>query len=855
MMKQSNLIRKVTPGRVAAIIGLVWLLGVQTLAAGVRKDLPAPKDSFGFEPGTEEQLADYDQIVAYLEKLDQASEKMVLQRLGKTTEGNDFVMAIISSPENLARLQQIREEQAKLADPRKTSDREAARIIARNPAVVLINCTIHSTEVGPAQMAPKLAYALCSREDTRTRRILENVVVLLVPAHNPDGQKKVVEWYRKVKGTKYVASRIPFLYQKYVGHDNNRDWFMFTQAETRITVEKIHNVWRPQMTVDMHQMGRNGARLFVPPYIDPIEPNVDPILIAQMTRAGSDVLATLTSEGKKGVVMNAIYDAWTPARAYPHYHHGVRFLTEVASANLASSVTVKKEELSPRFGYDPKRASWNYPAPWPGGKWTLTDIVEYNFAAAYAVLDHVARNRDVWLREYYRVARKALRPQNGPYAFLIPPEQHDPHAVRELVEVLQTAMVEVHEAQKPFTADGARYPKGTLVIKSAQPYGAFARAMLQRQSYPEIRSGKTIRRPYDVTAHTLPLFLGVDVIPVEETFSARLRLLRRPPQPAGRVQQRQSSTFLLSCKSNQAYKLVNEAFEKNLPVYRLTAEYTVNDRTWEPGSFVFAGRDKAAVLDDLARKYGLELMGVDKLPENLMQPIRRPRIGLYQSFWAVIDEGWTRWILEEYGFPYTTLHDADIRAGRLHQRFDAIILPAQNKKQIIEGRRKGTLPDEYTGGLGEIGVRQLEAFVKNGGTLLAFDAATALPVEAFYLPVKNTLKDLKPDDFYCPGSVLRVYVKNDHPLGYGMPEQAAVLFVNSPAFSITAGETVITYPPSNPLLSGWLNGAEHLSQRDALVALRHGKGRVILYGFRPQFRAQFRATYKVFFNGLLWATF
>ncbi|RMD98362.1 MAG: hypothetical protein D6814_07705 [Calditrichaeota bacterium] len=417
-MKQNKIFGSLRVGSLRfALLTSLLIASLGLARAGVStdsKDIPSPKQVFGFAPGTEGKLAIYDDIVAYLEKLDRASPKLMLQRLGKTTENNDFVMAIISSPENLKNLSKIQKSQALLADPRHTSAARAEQIIRTSPAVVLVNCSIHSTEVGPAQMAPQLAYELCTSDEPRVQRILQHTVVLLVPAHNPDGQKMIVNWYNKVKGTKYVSSPPPFLYQKYVGHDNNRDWFMFTQAETRITVEKIHNVWRPQITVDMHQMGRNGARLFVPPYIDPIEPNVDPILVSQIARAGTDVLATLTAEGKTGVVMNAIFDAWTPARAYPHYHHGVRFLTETASANLASPVNIKPETLRGRFGYNPRKASWNFPAPWKGGKWTLADIVEYNRAAALAILDHMARNREAWLRSYYAVARKAGR-RCGPF--------------------------------------------------------------------------------------------------------------------------------------------------------------------------------------------------------------------------------------------------------------------------------------------------------------------------------------------------------------------------------------------------------------------------------------------------------
>jgi hypothetical protein len=473
--------------------------------------LPSPESVLGFRIGTEKKLADYHQMVDYLRKLDAASDKLQLENLGKTTEGNDFMMAIISSPANLRQLDEWRKIQARLADPRGLSEAESAKLRDRGKAVVLINCSIHASEVGAAQMALELAYHLASSNSATVQGVLDNVVTLLVPAHNPDGQLMVVDWYRKNLNTKYEKSTMPWLYHKYVGHDNNRDWFMFTQAETRITVEKIHNIYHPHITLDMHQMGQNGARLFVPPYIDPIEPNVDPIIVGLLNTLGTYVQSALTAQGKSGVVSNAIFDAWTPARAYSHYHGGLRFLTEAASADYATSVEIPEERLRGDDFYNARRASWNFPKPWPGGKWTLRDIIDYDFAAAMAILEHSARNREFWLKSILQVQQNALSWNGQPAAYIIPVRQRDLEGLQALLEIMRLGMVEVHRAAEDFMADGASFHQGDWIIPIQQPYGRFAKALLENQRYPALRdNGGVLRQPYDATTHSFPLFLGVE---------------------------------------------------------------------------------------------------------------------------------------------------------------------------------------------------------------------------------------------------------------------------------------------------------------------------------------------------------
>jgi len=828
---------------------LTLLVVLAPLAAG--QSLPRPEEVIGFKVGTDKKLADYHQIVDYFDRLAAASDRIQVLRLGKTTEGNDFVMAVISSPQNLARLDDYRTMLRRLTDPRKLNPREARGIIRRARAVVLINCALHSTEVGATQMSMELAYLLASRKDADTMEILDNVIVLLVPSHNPDGQLKVVDWYRRYLGTKYEGSALPWLYQKYTGHDNNRDWFMFTQAETRITVEKIHNVWFPQITVDMHQMGRNGARLFVPPYIDPYEPNIDPILIAEISDLGTFVQSQLTAQGKAGVVTNAIFDAWTPARAYPHYHGGIRFLTEAASVKIATPVDIKPKEMKGRGGYNPLQASWNYPKPWKGGRWTLRDIIDYDREAALAVLRHAARNRAVWLKNFYTVFRHAVEPKENPYAYIAPQNQWDANALIEMLEILQTGRVEIRRASNDFTAGGRPFHKGDYVILMSQPAGAFAKTLLEPQNYPEIRPAPKapIRRPYDVTAHTLPLLMGVDVVKIDHPFKADLQLVERLPRPRGRVRGTTTSYYLLDPRSNRVFVAINRLLKQGVPVYRLLDDLQRGGRDFIAGTVVVPAAQGQAV-KSAVQAAGVEAVGIEgKLSVGALA-LRRPRLGLYQSWVPSMDEGWTRWVLERYEYDYETLHDSDIRAGDLAGKFDLIILPSQRARTIIEGRSANDTPAEYVGGIGKIGVRNLKEFVEAGGTLIALDAATELPIKEFWLPVQNVVQGLRQDEFFGPGAILRVLVDRHNPLGFGYRREEAVMFVNSPVFQGKSVQTVLTYPLSNPLLSGWLEGERRLVGKSPLVVVPLGQGRVVLFGFRPQFRAQARSGYKFLFNAI-----
>ena len=496
------------PGLTLAAVGL--------LSA---QDVPTPESHFGYEIGSERTLANWTELTAYYEVLANASERVKVDTLGLTTMGQPFVMVTVTSEDNQNRLSELHDIQMRLADPRRVSgDEELQELFATGRTVVLITHGIHSTEVGGPQTAARLLHRLASSNEERVREILDNVILLDIPSLNPDGTEWVADWYNEWLGTEYEASSLPWLYHYYVGHDNNRDWYAFTQKETQHTVLGAHNAWHPQIVHDIHQMGGRGARIFFPPYIDPIEPNVDPALISAVNMLGTAMAAELGAQGKTGVVTNAIYDGFTPARAYQHYHGGARILSETASADIATSVNISPSRIGGGRGYDAATSSVNYPNPWMGGAWGLPDIVDYMDAGAMALLSNAAKNRRYWLENFYRINERAVNGWDAwPTAWVIPADQDNETGLAYVLRILRMGDVEVYRASEAFEADGASLPAGTYVVPMNQPYASFAQTLLEVQHYPDLREypGGPPRRPYDVTAHTLPLLMNVAAIPVE----------------------------------------------------------------------------------------------------------------------------------------------------------------------------------------------------------------------------------------------------------------------------------------------------------------------------------------------------
>jgi hypothetical protein len=771
--------------------------------------IPSPEAYFGHQMGADRKLVEWAKVVDYFQTLPKESDRIRVEVLGQTVGGRPFIAATIAAPETLRDLARYKEIQQRLADPRRTSDTEAASLIADGKTVVLITCSIHSTEVASTMTSIEFAYKLLTHDSPKFHAILANTIFLLVPSLNPDGVDIVAQWYRRTLGTPYEGTSPPELYHKYLGHDNNRDWYIFSQPETRLTISQLHNVWHPQIVYDVHQQGTNSSRMFVPPWMDPIDPNIDAIIAQWCNAIGAGMAADLTAAGKTSVAINAMYDFWTPGRHYQAYHGGMRILSESASAKLATPVTLGQQELSQSaLGYSPKERSWNHLELWPGGMWRVRDIVEYQLIAMESCLYQAAMRREDLLRSFYEIGKRAVsRP--SPYAFVIPADQRDPGASKFMLETLSFGMVEIDQANSSFTAGGKRYGAGSYMIRMNQPYSSFAKTLLERQDYPDLRvyPGGPPKRPYDVTAHTLPLLMGVAVDTITEPFEAG----------AARAGSFDFPGKALSASDTETWRAVNRAWNAGKPVFR-------NPRN---GDFKLVAGEG-------------------------LRPLRQPRIGLYKSHMPSMDEGWTRWILEQFGFKYESTGNEVLQKGNLNDRFDVIVFPEQRTEAIHNGHRKGSMPTEFTGGVGDKGAEALKAFAAKGGVIVCLNDASEYALKYLGVNVHDSLDGVSNRDFYAPGSLLNVRAE-PHWLTLGMPRDFAIWFENSPAFDIPAGgreRAVVTYPDSKLLASGWLLGEKLLHRKAAVVDVPVGSGHIVLFAMRPQYRAQSYLTFKMFFNSL-----
>lgn len=833
--------------------------------------LPSPASQFGFEVGADRKLADWKEIAQYFERLDQKSERMQLLELGKSTEGRPLLMAIVTAPNNFARMKDILRIQSLLADPRRLRADSLASYMQRGRTVVMITCSIHSTEIAASQMAMQLAYQLASANDARTREILDNVVLLLVPSPNPDGVQMVVDWYEKNLDTPFEGSSPPWLYHPYAGHDNNRDWFMLNLTETQLLTQALYQKWFPQIVYDVHQMGRRGPRFVIPPFYEVSNPNIDPIILRSLMQIGGHMATDLAAAGFTGVATETTFDMWWHGglRSAPYYHNSIGILSEAASAKLATPFEIKFEELGGegRGLKNAREAQTNFPEPWRGGTWRMRDIVNLELEACYSLLKLAARYREEWLRNFYQLGERALAQSRNekPFAYVIPLAQKDPAAAQKLLDIMLQQGTEVLRVRESFIAEGAEFPRGTLVIDMAQPYRANVKALFERQNYPKRAAypGGPLERPYDVTGWTLPLQMGVDVIAAESKLVLKADTLRAMKLPAAAFASVSSLDtrapyYVCSSSSLDAYRLLNRLFKKDKAAYWNSAELPSH----APGQFLFSSSNtKPELLRELSKDLNVSITPLETNGEVAAQNLRAPRVALYRSYVANADEGWTRYVLEQFEFDYQTVWDRDLRRGGLEKNFDALIFPAQNDSAILRGNsstvqgEREAFPPEYCGGIGQTGLQHARAFVESGGTLLAFDRAAKLFIKAWALPIVDELESVKASEFSAPGSLLMGIADNAHPLCYGLPRELALFFADSPVFSVRdrANKTPLLYPQQNALLSGWLHGEEKLRGKAALVEYPLGKGRLLLFGFRPQHRAQTYATFKLVFNSLLYA--
>ena len=858
----------------STLIGIIALLSV---AMSADAQIISPEEAIGFPVGADYKLARWETITDYLRSLAANSDRIILEERGKTTEDLDFVLALISSPENLANLDRYRTIQHKLANPQEYELTELEQLAQKGKAVVMISCNIHSTEVASSQMSMELAYQLATENTPVVEEILENTILLLIPSANPDGLNMVVDWYERTVNTPYEGAPMPWLYHKYTGHDNNRDWFMLTQVETQLVTKILYEEWFPQVVYDVHQMGNRGARFVIPPYFHPVNPNIPPLLQRELALIGAQMALDLTSQGFTGVLSNAVYDTWWHGgfRTVPYRHNMIGILTEAASVNIASPIFQPKSILrGHRRGLSDYAQQTNFPEPWPGGWWRMRDIIEYEKAAAYSILSVVARQKEMFLTNFYKMGLEAVEKgyHEPPRAFLVPMEQRDINTALKMLQILQRGGVKIYRANTNLTADGVEYPAGTYVISMAQPFRAHAKDLLEAQHYPRRipARGAPPERPYDIAGWTLPLQMGVHTIRVVNAFEADLTLVEGIRTAEGKlhldgVDFQDAVVYVFRNQTNLETVALNRLLRAGgYRIYQQQRETAWKDLHLPRGTIILKsdripGTDSPE-LRDFAESVGIEVYALNERFVDMKAQLRRPRVGLYKPWVANMDEGWTRWVLEEHEFPYRNLTDAEIRAGNLAEWYDTIILPDMRASRMIEGHPEGRLPPEYVGGIGLEGTANLRTFVEQGGTLICLNWATELPIKYFGLEITNVLESDQSNSqkstgtqFFCPGSLLRVFVETAHPIGYGLDREMAVFFKSGPAFETRSGKRVAAYPNFNPLMSGWIEGERRIRQKGALWDVKLGKGNVILFGFKPQHRAQSHGTFKLLFNAIYYS--
>jgi len=924
-----------------------FLTGCLTLATGAcvapaparaqsaRVDaIPTPESVIGHEVGADYKLARWETIVAYFNRLDTASERVRVRQVDVGTEGSPYIIAVIAAPETIRDLDKYKALQRQLADPRtmppdRRDDKAyRAELLADAKTTIVVTFGLHSSECAGSQTSMELAYDLATGDDARTLEMLEHCVIVLVPSANPDGNNKIVDWYERNLDTPYEGGRMPWLYQKYAGHDNNRDWFMLNLKESRILTELLYTEWFPTILYDVHQMGNRGARFFVPPFFDPVNPNVDPLIHQSLLIIGGHMATELQERGKTGVIFKAIFDNWWAGgnRTTPYRHNIVGILSEAASAKMASPIFQDYRDFrAGGRGFPQYAPAVNFPEPWPGGWWRLRDVVEYQKISCVSLFTLAARYRDRFVRNHLALSEKALRlgREEPPFAWIVPEAQRDPGSAAHMLEVLRLTGVEVHRAERAFTADKREYPAGTHILFAEQPFRPHLKDMMERQGYPDRRqyAGGPAESPYDAAGWTLPLQMGVKSVEVVAPFEAETKLLTAKITASGRAPSAEASPAGVVTRrfGNADFAAVNQLMREGYPV-----EVLVDKHEGLPQGTLLVGdhsskRSAVSRVSELVKAIPARFEALPSRPsERELRTMSKPRTALYQPWTGNMDEGWTRLVLEQFDFDYTSIHNAEVRAGDLHDRFDCIIMPDQRLSRIVSGISDKFMPPPYAGGIGKDGAMALERFVEDGGTLVLMDSATSLATELLAVPVRDALKDLPRERFFCPGSLLRIRVDNTHPLGYGFGREATANFSRSQAFvigeaalepathasgaqgggsrstgafaprhggypgghragppsaarsrgdhapgprTLTKEEirakldaqpvaSVARYSDNIVLQSGWILGEDHLRGRTAVAEVTHGKGRIVLLGFRTQFRGQPHGTFKFLFNAI-----
>jgi hypothetical protein len=867
------------------MLGGVLMWGVSTVLAAGASNVSSPQEFFGFQPGSDRQLLDYEQLTNYMAHLAAASPRVVMREVGRSVLDRPMYVVFFSTEENIARLDELREDNRSLALDAEMSD-DALEAIVRNGKVFLMAMlSMHSTEVAPAQALPLLAHEIVTAGDGRLLNWLTDVVLMVVPSHNPDGMDMVVEHYRTYRGTTDEGSSLPGLYHHYVGHDNNRDYISLTQPESRV-INRLYSLdWFPQVIVDKHQMGRTGPRYFVPEYHDPIAENIHERLWYWSDVFGSNLANDMGAAGLTGVASHWVFDEyWPGASSTSHWKGAITLLTEAASCRLASPVYVEPTELRVSGkGLAEYKKGVNMPAPWPGGWWHLGDIVRYELTSMHSLLKTAARHREDLLRfrnELCRIEVDMGRSE-APFYFVMPRQQHDRSVLGEAVATLQEHGVELYQLSEPVELDGRGFAAGDVVVPLAQPFRAFVKEVLEHQRYPvrHYTPGGEIIRPYDITSWSIPLHWGLESHQID-TRSDELESKLVALAGGELIEDPADGTLddawglALPATDNASFRAVFAALDDGLKVARLTELTSVGETELPEGSFLVTGDRNQ--LRDLLEVPWVAPVVVEAAPSASTSPVSMPRVALVETYFHDMDAGWTRYLFDTYHVPYRLLRPADVAGTDLVGEFDVMVFPDAGKDVLTKGRRKwrgeyrpSDYPPEFTKPITKEGLERLAKFIEGGGIVLSWRRSTALFLDGLEgegpdgeereleLPARDVAEDLEKGGLYVPGSWLQVELLEGHPLTFGMPARTGVFSRGSPVFATslplrdTDRRVIATHPEEDVLLSGYIEGEGRIGNRPVMVWLRSGRGQLVLYGFNPQFRASTPATYKLLFNGLL----
>ncbi len=841
--------------------------------------LPTPESHFGFIPGSDRNLFDYEALISYLQKLDQASDMMEMRKIGTSPQGRDMYLAFISSPANISQLDELKDINRELALNPNLNEERQRELVTKGKVFFLFTLSMHSTEVGPAQAAPSIAYELLTTQDENIKKSLNDVVYMMVPNHNPDGMDMIVHHYNKYKGTKYEGSSMPGLYHKYIGHDNNRDFVTLSQSDTKAIAAIYNTDWFPQVMVEKHQMGSTGPRYFVSPPHDPIAENIDAGLWNWIKIFGSRAVTQMTDEGLKGVSHNYLFDDYWPGATETCIWKGViGMLTECASVKLATPVYIEPNELrASGKGMGEYEKSINMVDPWPGGYWRLSNIVEYERVSTLSYLQTAAIHKDEILLFRNNLTKKEVEKgrNEAPYYYIMPLDQHDPSELVDLVNLMHEHGVEVYALDQPLIVNNKKYASGDIVIPLAQPYRAFIKEVMENQKFPErhYTPGGEMIRPYDITSWSLPLHKGVKAVCIDQKIpekEIKYKALNFPFRLDKQIPE-DFKGIALSANENGSFKLAFEAMQKDIPVYRTTKNQKFNGTDYPAGSFIIEKKKDVEALLKIKKTASAYLQ---ELPKNGMKELRLPQIALVESWFHDMDAGWTRFVLDSYHIPFKLLRPADIKTTDLSQ-FDVIIFPDENKAVLLQGKYGygnsyyvSQYPPEYAKGMGKEGLEKVLTFANEGGKVISWRSSIDLftgslsigekeKKEEFSLPITDRSSNYRKQGLDIAGSFLQIQLKPNHPLTYGMPEYSGVFHRSSPVLATSIPyfdmdrRVIARFSGENILLSGFAENEELLENQPAMVWVKKGQGQFVFFSFNPQFRASTPASYKLLFNALL----